>query len=416
MFTDLVQQSIHRTSAPELSIGLTPLVVIAALLFIAVARHTKQGGKLAKASLNDEDDLLGLSGITPFQGSPLDQKPDWPRYWKPGTFQMTMALRRIDINNWFKMDELYDSEHAAKVAMANAPNSEDYVDYIDGVEDEAVVELLGIVVTYLVRRYPAMFQTDGHYVYIPHLKEKYRIRSPFDYHPLAIVGLLVMDDVYVLKKDPGDQYTLYVGAFSLVSFGSRLTKNIRRRGVFLACPSGWRLQQRLGWRLHQIHDAVPILREKLRKSMDRFFFNLKPSSAIMRNNLFIQPTGRIFHIEPFENKPKCTSIEQVHIRTEQQSLTRLPRSQANVFTVRTYLVPMTDLKSEPEQLEALWDHVRNFPDSIAAYKCRHLWGDVFEEFCRDVLGKSDPYLTTTGDAEASKERPNGATSMDKVVP
>ncbi|KAL4946757.1 hypothetical protein BDV06DRAFT_217914 [Aspergillus oleicola] len=217
-----------------------------------------------------------------------------------------------------------------------------------------------------------MFRADGVYIYIDHLAEKYRIKEPFEHHPLAVVGLLVQDDVYVLKKGVRDLYYL--------------------RGVFLACPSGWRVQQRIGWPLHQIHDDVPI-----------FFLNLRPGKAIQRNNLFIQPVGGIFHVVPFDKQPRCTSYEQVHIRTELQSLQRLPRSQANIFTVRTYLTPLTDLRKEPEQLEALWDHVRNFPDDTAEYKCHHLWGNVFEEFCREVLGKNDPCIQADGDSGAGKE-------------
>lgn len=65
-----------------------------------------------------------------------------------------------------------------------------------------------------------------------------------------------------------------------------------------------------------------------------------------------------------------------------------------MFTVRTYLTPMTELCKEPEQLEALWDHVRNWPEDVAEYKCYHLWGDVFEKFCREVLGKENPEITS----------------------
>lgn len=126
--------------------------------------------------------------------------------------------------------------------------------------------------------------------------------------------------------------------------------------------------------------------------MERFFLNLHPSKAIQRNNLVIQPVEDIFQIVPFESNPKCSSIDQVHIRTELQSLTRLPRSQAIIFTVRTYLTSVTALQEEPAQLEALWDHIRHFPSDVADYKCRHLWGDVFEEFCRDVLKKNDPHI------------------------
>jgi hypothetical protein len=152
-------------------------------------------------------DPLGFGAIVPFKGLPLSQKPDWPRYWKPGKFQMTMALRKLDINNWFNYDELFDSEHARKLAMARSEDSKDYVDYLDGIDD-AVLELLDTVVAYVTKRYPSIFRADNNYVYIDHLQEKYRIREPFDFHPLTVVGLLVMDDVYVLKKGQNDFYTL----------------------------------------------------------------------------------------------------------------------------------------------------------------------------------------------------------------
>ncbi|KAL4963738.1 heme-dependent oxidative N-demethylase family protein [Aspergillus stella-maris] len=293
-----------------------------------------------------------------------------------------MALRKMDINNWLNYDKLFDSEHAAKVAMVRGPNPELYVDYLDGIDD-AVLELLETIVDYVTTRFPDMFRADAEYVYIDHLNEKYRIREPFELHPLAVVGLLVHDDVYVLKKGLRDLYYM--------------------RGVFLGCPSGWRVQQRIGWPLHQIHDDVPMWKEKLQRSMERFFLNLRPDKAIQRNNLFIQPVGGIFHVVPFDRQPKCTSYEQVHIRTELQSLQRLPRSQANIFTVRTYLTPLTELRKEPEQLEALWDHVRSFPKDIAEYKCHHLWGDVSEEFCREVLGKNDPCIQADGAGGGVKE-------------
>lgn len=152
-------------------------------------------------------DPLGFGAIVPFEGLPLSQKPDWPRYWKTGKFQMTMALRKLDINNWFNYDELFDNEHVKKLAMARSENSKNYVDYLDGIDD-AMLELLETVVAYVTKRYPCMFRADKDYVYIDHLQEKYRIREPFDFHPLTVAGLLVMDDVYVLKKAQNDFYTL----------------------------------------------------------------------------------------------------------------------------------------------------------------------------------------------------------------
>lgn len=154
-----------------------------------------------------EPDPFNFALIKPFAGSPLSQPPSWPRYWKPGKFQLTMALRKLDINNWFQYDRLFVSEHAAKLAMVRSPHSEKYVDYLDGIDD-AAVELLDTVVAYITTRFPDMFRADGEYVYIDCLAEKYRVRAPYDLHPLAVAGLLVMDDVYVLKRGEGGLYYL----------------------------------------------------------------------------------------------------------------------------------------------------------------------------------------------------------------
>ncbi|KAL4778895.1 hypothetical protein BJX76DRAFT_352245 [Aspergillus varians] len=111
--------------------------------------------------------------------------------------------------------ELYDTQHAAKVAMLKDPDFENYVDYLDGIDDPAV-ELMETVVTYLIKRYPNVFRTDSEYVHINYLNERYRIKEPSDYHPLAVADVLVHED-------------------------------------------------RIGWQLHQINDPIAGWRDKLRK-------------------------------------------------------------------------------------------------------------------------------------------------------
>lgn len=135
----------------------------------------------------------------------------------------------------------------------------------------------------------------------------------------------------------------------------------------------------------------------------RFFVNLKVSSPIQRNNLFIQPVDGLFHFEPFDEHPVVQKPEDIYLRTELQSLRRLSKSKAIVFSVRTYLTPLTDLKNEPEALERLWDAVRHFPDAVSKHKVRHLWNDVFEAFCKDTLGREDPEIDPdTGDGIGTK--------------
>lgn len=91
-----------------------------------------------------------------------------------------------------------------------------------------------------------------------------------------------------------------------------------------------------------------------------------------------------------DEQPASKTVEDIEIRTELQSLRRLPRTQAIVFAVRTYMNPLTDLEKEPKALNRLWDAVKNYPEVTAAYKVRHLWGHVFEPYCQGVLGRSEP--------------------------
>ncbi|KAI1390613.1 uncharacterized protein F4822DRAFT_155737 [Hypoxylon trugodes] len=319
----------------------------------------------------DEIKLPFLSNIVPFKGLPIYDKPEWPRCWKAGKYQLTMGLRKLDPDNWMTFDNQWEIEHKAKLEYASRKDKETIVDYLDG-EDEAAVELLEVIVTYITRRYPDMFCLEGDQIIIIPIGERYRIKAPYDRHPLETASLLVMDDLYILKQGEGDLYYL--------------------RGAFLAAPTGWRLDQKIGWPLHQIHDPVPLWKEKLKKSMERFFVNLKVNSPIQRNNLFVQPCGEIFHHDRFESYPEVKRIEDLWIRTELQSLCRLPRSKAVVFSVRTYMAKMTELKEEPAALERLWDAVRNFPDIVSEYKSVQLWKDVFEAFCREELGKNEPEI------------------------
>ena len=95
----------------------------------------------------------------------------------------------------------------------------------------------------------------------------------------------------------------------------------------------------------------------------------------------------IFQQEPFptSSKTKC-KIEDVVIRHERQTLRRLPRSQAVLFTVRTYLTHVVDLVDEPQSLHNLRAAARAMPPKMGHYKGQGIWGEILEEYCDEILG------------------------------
>jgi hypothetical protein len=123
----------------------------------------------------------------------------------------------------------------------------------------------------------------------------------------------------------------------------------------------------------------------------RFLLGLKVSSPVQRSNYFVQTNDAMFQQEPFaDSLPSPPRVEDIHIRHERQTLRRLPRTGAVMFLVRTYLTPMTSLGDEKDNLYSLRSAIEAWPEAMASYKGRHVWGEVFGAWCEEVLGDYVP--------------------------
>lgn len=164
-------------------------------------------------------------------------------------------------------------------------------------------------------------------------------------------------------------------------------------------------------------------REKLQNSMGRFLFKLAVDKPVIRNNYFFQivrpedDSARIASIDPdelawsdstnghedfFEQLTKeptlkaqqsgqvqfkaptpTDSVERIRLRTERQTLRRLPRSGAIAFTIRSestkpsfpwisgpliinpaYIFPITDLAKEPSVPGRMASAIRSWSEDV----------------------------------------------------
>lgn len=104
-----------------------------------------------------------------------------------------------------------------------------------------------------------------------------------------------------------------------------------------------------------------------------------------RYNLFIQTTNELFQDGP-EAPPSSHVIlrpEHISVRRERQTFTRLEKSGAVLFTVRTYIQPLTDLTGE--EIEGLLSQIRGWEGEMKTYKGWDHWGRVVEEWCESML-------------------------------
>ena len=101
-----------------------------------------------------------------------------------------------------------------------------------------------------------------------------------------------------------------------------------------------------------------------------------------RSSFFVQTTPTLFHPEPLPTFATTLKVADLIIRHEKQTFRRLPKTGAILFTVRTFMQPLVDLRTE--DLEKFAATVRAWPGDIASYKGRDFWGPVALNYCDEI--------------------------------
>ena len=195
---------------------------------------------------------------------------------------------------------------------------------------------------------------------------------PLPEDPMATSARLIQDDLALMIERPDGDYYLLAGAILL--------------------PGFWRLQDKFGMRLSEIHTSgdVPQYKEKLEKGMMNFFRRLRPEDPVLRNNYFIQVDDNLAwsgSIGPedleevsWNTAQKDKAIEHHFFRSERQSLRRLPRSGAVVFTIRTYFEPIAEIVKELYVPGRLASAIRSWGDDVSRYKGKEKYEGVLLEY------------------------------------
>jgi hypothetical protein len=282
-----------------------------------------------------------------------------------------MGLRTASFDDWIQLDNHYPRYHADKTRRLSTRGPRIARSAPEALP--AATELLEELAAYLPARYPSLFRRTA--VGIDNLfsGESFDIVTrPLPEDPIATCGRLIQDDLALMIERPDGQYYLLSGAIIL--------------------PGFWRLEDKFGMPLSEIHTSgdVPQFREKLERGMLGFFSRLRPEQMYARNNYFIQVDDDLAWSWSIgdEDSPaiswntaeKNRAVEHHMFRAERQTLRRLPRTGAVVFTIRTYFHPITEIAQEDYVPGRLASAIRSWGDDVARYKGRERYGDVLLEY------------------------------------
>ncbi|MBO0748821.1 MAG: DUF3445 domain-containing protein [Porphyrobacter sp.] len=159
-------------------------------------------------------------------------------------------------------------------------------------------------------------------------------------------------------------------------------------GAAIAFPTDWHPADKLGRPLIALHAPIHGYAEQLASPVDQFMAKLKPGRIYGRCNWFVSPTPALRWIaegppeEEFAPVTPENAGETLFVRSERQTLRKLPETGAIVFTIGIYVAPLGTLSADnmarmaqalatiPEP-EARRRGAPHFAPQLQAYAARH---------------------------------------------
>lgn len=120
-------------------------------------------------------------------------------------------------------------------------------------------------------------------------------------------------------------------------------------GAAVAWPSDWHPADKLGLPLAAMHAPIQGYAEQLASGVDHFMAKLRPGKIFGRCNWFIAPTGAGRWVADvpgevaFAHVTAANAGETLFVRSERQTLRRLPETGAILFTIGIYVAPLGTL-------------------------------------------------------------------------
>jgi len=171
---------------------------------------------------------------------------------------------------------------------------------------------------------------------------------------IDVAGRLVVEDLCVLDVRSG---TPLLAAASL------------------ATPNRWRLHEKLGRPLVDVHAPVPGYAADIGAATDALITRLPAGRIVARTNWGVVDHPALF--QPFarrapafaDDADPATVLGGLWMRVEYQTLRALPASGAVLFTIRTAQERLDDaLRRDPARAAALHEALRELPPAMLDYK------------------------------------------------
>lgn len=267
---------------------------------------------------------VGPDQLAAYAPDPRRYRPDACPGWVDeldltvGEAHVRMGTRSLDETVWLPPDDLAESEIALRRRLVAEQRTRVFA--CAPAAEDAAAETADLM---------ERWRAGGH----PGAPE-----PAAETHPLARAGIAGQEDLCLMVR--------HHGAWHL-------------EGALLCFPSMWSLAEKMGRPTLEVHAPVAHYAEELGIRVDTFFDRLAPGKPVRRRNLSLWPACLLWVPTPtipaalWDPPPADRSGPALWLRSERQTLRRLPASGAILFTIRVQMAPVSVLAQRPDRARDL---------------------------------------------------------------
>ncbi|GGD16224.1 heme-dependent oxidative N-demethylase family protein [Aquisalinus flavus] len=223
----------------------------------------------------------------------------------------------------------------------------------------AEAALLALLIGHLPRLFPDLYECDGKTITLKPLGVTYSI-ADHSGAPLTLAGRLVQEDLCLIRPREDGTHELAAAC--------------------LCFPSSWRLADKIGKPLEAVHGPVPGYESDLAPRVNRLFSRLPDNQILWRMNWSLDENagdeGEALHRpQPHSHDAWLDAggdpLDHISIRTERQTVRRLPATGMILFTIKIGLDPLREFAARPNAAalaKRMHDQLAAMTAAQAAYK------------------------------------------------
>ncbi len=215
------------------------------------------------------------------------------------------GIKPADPRNWLHRDDAFDAQLQRRAELLAQRKSD-----VLALSSEALKSAQELLELVLKQAYPdasdQVSRPDGTVVELDWSR------------PLETLCLLVQEDFCILQKI-GDEHVL--------------------TGAILCFPASWMLSEKFMRPLIAIHDSVDAYDPNIARRVQRLFDGIQPDRPLWRFNALWYPDAELFQPRSItQRRPPQNQDTARYLRSERQTLLRLPQTGAVVFAIHTYVM------------------------------------------------------------------------------